>query len=80
MSPPSAFTLLKRRTTPWTNKIQRHPRYTAQHSYQRDLVTKLIGTHEAEVIAIDAQPITIFEKIQLLEALQEADAAKVGSE
>jgi hypothetical protein len=54
-----------------------HPRFNAQHSYCRDLVTKLIGTHEAEVKAIDAQQfITLFEKVQLLEALEEADAAK----
>ena len=47
-----------------------HPRYIAQHSYYRDLVTKLIGTHESEVKAIQDKPITTFDKIELLEALQ----------
>jgi hypothetical protein len=47
-----------------------HPRYTQQHSYYRDLVTKFLSTHEAEVKAIERKPITTFEKIQLLEALQ----------
>lgn len=47
-----------------------HPRFTRQHSYYRDLVTKLLGTHEAEVTAIQDKSITTFEKIQLLEALQ----------
>ena len=47
-----------------------HPRFTAQHSYYRDLVAKLLPTHEAAVKAIEDQPITTFEKITLLEALQ----------
>ena len=47
-----------------------HPRNIAQHAYYRDLVTKLLPTHEAEVTAIQDKPITTFEKIQLLEALQ----------
>ena len=49
---------------------QDHPRNTEQHSYYLDLVNKLRPTHEAEVLAIQAQPITTFDKITLLEALQ----------
>jgi hypothetical protein len=45
-------------------------RNTDQHGYYRDLVSKLLPTHEAEVKAIEDQPITTFEKIKLLEALQ----------
>jgi hypothetical protein len=47
-----------------------HPRYINQFGYYRELVTKFLGTHEAEVKAIQDKPITTFEKIELLEALQ----------